>query len=89
MKHFFLFVFPLVVCVARQWRLAGWELREARGSVEGGFAIEPCSRTLGFSALDRVSPQRLFGVKVKEVSIRRKLRVLANLVKCFLQTQPG
>lgn len=53
LKLLVLFVFPLSgmphvegLCVAC------WELREVRGSQEGIFASQTCSRTLGFSALD-------------------------------------
>lgn len=63
-------------------------LREVRGSGEGSFAIELCSRTLGFSGVDCVS-QCLFGVKVKGVSVRSRRGVLGNLVKRILQAHPG
>lgn len=76
LKRFLLFVFPLFVyltLVTLPLVVFGlWGAEGSGGSAEGSFAVEPHSRTLGFSALDRVSPRCLFGVEIKEVSIRSK-----------------
>lgn len=65
---------PLCVhpfCVPRVSGLyvACWELREVRVLKKGVFATQTCSRTLGFSALNRVNPHC---IEVIEVSIRSK-----------------
>lgn len=62
-------VLPFCVPRVSGLRVACWELRKVRASHDGGFASQTYSRTLGFSALDRVDPH---GVWVIEVSRRSK-----------------